>query len=160
MTPLDKLLARLRELEGRATRGPWPKPETGRGFASYVEIPIEYFTRTPSGEKSSWETPGNMVVIDHGRTMGDPEPDAKLIAESRNALPVLLEIIERQRATLNFYANSKNWVSMTDGLRQFVKIDAIDHFPVGHSEYPSIQTAGLRAKKAIAECDALAEKLG
>ncbi len=90
MTPLDKLLARLRELEGRGdTRGCW------------------------------------------------------------EMAPVLLEIIEKQREALGYYAKPENWY-FTGECRMV--IGSID------TEDPK-WTGGRGARLAIAECDAPAENL-
>lgn len=137
MTPLDKLLARLRKLEGKATKGPWeadyavwPYPGKREGNKSRAI----YHQPQPHHIVEVVETPDELdgECIPNGA-------DWKLIAESRNALPVLLEIISRQKQVLDYYAD-------------------INGGPYAPGDYHTAD-GGERAIKAIAECDALAEKL-
>lgn len=77
MTPLDKLLARLRELEGKAATKPW-------------EWDGPHTLRLPDGK----------TLIEDGECYFGPN-EAELLTASRNALPVLLEIISRQNKGLH-----------------------------------------------------------
>lgn len=118
MTPLDKLLARLRELEQKAMPAVWSCHDQMVGTL-YREMEIRNIHGGAMFRSTSY---------------GLMSEDAQLIVESRNALPVLLDIVARQNEALDFYS----WLDNTD-------IDGPDMSSI--------------AKKAIAECDALAEKL-
>jgi hypothetical protein len=114
MTPLDKLLARLRELEEDATKIPW-RQQTGAIIKGNGDL---VFDSMPGHAYPALDT------------------DVQLIAESRNALPVLLEIISRQKEVLEYYS--------------------LLNYPVLNGR----DLSGV-AKIAIAECDALAlEEIG
>ena len=108
MTPLDKLLARLRELEGKLPKGKWLNAYPNACKLSPMPDHV-------------WTTEKELIAKDL------VEAEAQFIAESRNALPVLLDIVARQKRAL----------------------ESIEDDP----------SAWINAKEAIAECDALAEKL-
>ena len=110
MTPLDKLLARLRELDSKSTAGPW-RQQTGAIIKGNGDL---VFDSIPGHAYPALDT------------------DVQFIAESRNALPVLLDIILKQNEVLEYYSLLN---------------------------YPALNGRDLSgvAKIAIAECDALAE---
>ena len=118
MTPLDKLLARLRELESKSTAGPWMES------LGVIKDQENVNDICAIADKEFWSS---------DLTREQDESNAWFIAESRNALPVLLDIVARQNEALDFYS----WLDNTD-------IDGPDMSSI--------------AKKAIAECDALAEQ--
>lgn len=83
----QETLNRLKELEAKATPGPWEP------FTEYWCNPQGPDTRTGCGPiHQCYEYPGGI-----GQSP-EAEADAAFIAESRNALPALLAEIERLRA--------------------------------------------------------------
>lgn len=80
------LIERLKELEAKATPGPWNWDKCGKGFLLLVEY---------DGKGIPWVLDG--IVED--REWGDASitgkrADMDLIAEMRNALPKLLAVVE------------------------------------------------------------------
>ena len=117
MTPLDKLLARLRELESKSTAGPWMES------LGVIKDQENVNDICAIADKEFWSS---------DLTREQDESNAWFIAESRNALPVLLDIILKQNEVLEYYSLLN---------------------------YPALNGRDLSgvAKIAIAECDALAE---
>lgn len=79
MTDLAALLAKLRDLESAATKGPWEV--VYRGNAGHAEACIAMPTKC-------------QIVVDHRRDFTDPAPDADFIATSRTVMGLLLDVAE------------------------------------------------------------------
>lgn len=82
---MKQLIERLKQLEAAATPGPWLETKLAGGFA--VNRYIRWF---PTGEDQFY----------------NGEPDAALIAEMRNALPQLLDRLEKLEAVADAAENA------------------------------------------------------
>jgi len=100
MTFKEKL-ERLKELEKKATVSPW-KPATPGQFGENWEI--GWFYAGCDRKKVDWIVQTDRVGTWEYEGRGTAEDDAKLMAESRNLLPELIENYSKAVEALKFYA--------------------------------------------------------
>jgi len=101
MKTLD-LIKKLRGLEREATKGPWGDASVDDKYEhkpqDYVwcwEMPMGY--DNPRVGRWAWETDGGC------NGYGLTKPDATFITETRNALPQLLDYIEKLQAEIKVH---------------------------------------------------------
>jgi hypothetical protein len=54
---------------------------------------------------------------------------------------------------LEWYADNRNWRSITDGCYQYIVIDKSDEVSAKNQSFPTIKTAGKRAREALGRND-------
>lgn len=131
---LPALIARLTELEKKASAGPLHVERRDSECGS-----IDYIVH--SEKDFAWCKDG----LDRKAKF-----NAQLIAETRSALPTLLEALAIQREALEFYANDFTWAR--------VSADARHCGMLGEFNFNGMY--GDKARYALARVDALAGKLG
>lgn len=115
MTDIDKLLAELEALERGATEGPWDSMFIG-GPLNPKRIEVDEVGREGSPHITIRR---EQKFIDSG-FFGE---DGKFIAKSRNALPLLLKLIKKQREALR----STGLLAFMDQCAESVAGRACDH---------------------------------
>ena len=109
---MKDLIKRLKELEAKATEGPWePNDALGEDFTQALGPEIKYNPR----DKQSRRIAQDRAITDSG-----------LIAETRNALPKLLDHIEKLEATIAKHERRED-----SHMKQIDKLEAIAEYAKG-----------------------------
>ena len=86
------LLTRLREMEEKATKGPWATETTDRVWDGKVVLRNRFIVRPREPGQPSQQVAEFFLQVPHC------DDDAALIAATRNALPKLLAVVEATSA--------------------------------------------------------------
>ncbi len=132
MTPLDKLLARLRELESCATKGPWMES------LGVIKDQENVNDICAVADREFWSS--DLTGI-------QDEANSQFIVITRNTLPVLLQVVERQNEILKSYAYR-------------LDIERVGCEFCSSGDEFVLSDCGDLAKQVIDECDALAQQAG
>jgi hypothetical protein len=100
---MSNLLTRLRELSGKATKGPWETTDDGCYLTSSTEYDVSEICE--------------MTLSNH--------PDSELIALMRNNIDKLLDVVEAARkiavktndGPLDFPTHAKSWNELVEALQ-------------------------------------------
>lgn len=97
MTNLQKFIQKAREIEGKATPGPWVKSTYPCDLEGPYNRIIEGSVFDVWAEK------------EHRIDVNDDEFNLELVAWSRNNLPRILDALERQAAALGYYSDENRY---------------------------------------------------
>lgn len=154
MKALETLLSRLGELERRATPRPWR-------WLNYSIIADHGRRPVVLGSSGDWEGGSTLVECRDGllEDLLTEGPNARLLTEARNALPVLLEILKVQGEALKHYANPDSYYAHYSEVATVRRSSQYEDTETKEQNGRLFISAGKFAREALATAEKLAQGL-